>query len=252
MSGLEYAIARAAAAPVLLVASDFDGTLSPIVNDPALAAPIEEATAALAAIADLPDTHVAVVSGRALEDLRTRVGMPTHVHLVGGHGAEIGSLPDQGLEPEQAARRASILTTLQALAGTAHGFVVEPKPRSVAFHFRNALPEDAEHALRQVRELAAGLDDVIVKEGKKVIELAVTAGDKGIAIRRLARSLAADSIIYIGDDVTDEDAFVVLGENDLGIKVGPGPTRATERIDDPAAVADLLERLLELRASHAG
>jgi trehalose-phosphatase len=239
-------------APVLLVASDFDGTLSPIVNDPARAAPLEEATAALAAIADLPATHVAVVSGRALADLGARVGMPSHVHLIGGHGAEIAGWPDDGLTPGQAARRLSILAALDALQAAASGFVVEPKPRSVAFHYRNADPAAAEFAVREVRELAAGLDDVTVKEGKMVVELAVTEGDKGAAIRRLARSIGADAIIYIGDDVTDEDAFAVLGGSDLGIKVGPGPTRAAQRVRDPAAVADLLRRILELRASLAG
>jgi hypothetical protein len=128
-------------------------------------------------------------------------------------------LRDDGLTPGQAARRLSILAALDALQAAASGFVVEPKPRSVAFHYRNADPAAAEFAVREVRELAAGLDDVTVKEGKMVVELAVTEGDKGAAIRRLARSIGADAIIYIGDDVTDEDAFAVLGGSDLGIKV---------------------------------
>ena len=252
MTGLEQSLRRVVSAPVLLVASDFDGTLSPIVSDPSMAAPLEEATAALAALADLPATHVAVVSGRALADLGARAGMPSHVHLIGGHGAELAGWPDEGLTPGQAARRQSILAALDAFAARASGFVVEPKPRSVAFHYRNAEPAAADLAVREVRELAAGLGDVIVREGKMVVELAVTEGDKGAAIRRLARSIGADSIIYVGDDVTDEDAFAVLGGNDLGIKVGPGPTRAGQRVDDPAAVADLLRCILELRASRPG
>lgn len=250
MTDVDRALERVVAAPTLLVASDFDGTLSPIVDDPSVAAPLESATAALARLADLPDTHVAVVSGRALADLRVRARVPAGVHLIGGHGTEIGSLPGLRLSTRQSALRDRIERALAELAATAAGFLVEPKPGSVAFHYRNADPADAARALDVVHNLAAGIDGVTLKEGKMVVELAVTEGDKGTAILRLARSLGAHATLYVGDDLTDEDAFAALGPADLGIKVGDGPTRAECRVDDPAAVAALLHRVLALRAAR--
>jgi trehalose 6-phosphate phosphatase len=248
VTGLDRALEGVAAAPSLLVASDFDGTLSPIVDDPARAAPFEPALRALRTLAELPDTHVAVVSGRALADLRGRADVPDHVHLIGGHGVEIGSLPDAGLSPMQATLRGRILHSLRNIAHSAPGFVVEEKPASIAFHYRNAEPAAAEAAILRVRSLA-DRPGVVVREGKKVIELGVTEGDKGVAIRRLADSLSVDAVVYIGDDVTDEDAFAVLRSGDLGIKVGPGITLARFRVEDPAAVAGLLERLYAARAA---
>lgn len=251
MNELDRQIRRMAAVRSLLVASDFDGTLSPIVNDPAAAAPFGPAARALSDLADLPDTHVAVVSGRALTDLRSRARMPGHVHLIGGHGVEVDSLPPVELSPAQAALHAEVLSSLEAIAGTAPGFVVDPKPDSVAFHYRNADPAAADAAVERVLALA-DRPGIVLRHGKKVIELGVTEGDKGLAVRRLADSLSVDAVLYIGDDVTDEDAFAVLGPGDLGIKVGAGPTLARIRVEDPAAVADLLDRLKAARGARHG
>ena len=88
---LVHALDDAAATPRLLVASDFDGTLAPIVNDPTGARPLPRAAEALIALAALPSTEVMLVSGRALEVLREYSGMPASVHLVGSHGAELES-----------------------------------------------------------------------------------------------------------------------------------------------------------------
>ena len=88
-----------------------------------------------------------------------------------------------------------------------------------------------------------------MKTGKKVCELAVIAADKGTAVEHLRHQLGADPVLFIGDDVTDEDAFAVLGVGDVGIKVGPGETLAEHRLNDTDAVAALLSSLLELRRS---
>ena len=74
--------------PMLLVATDYDGTLAPIVDDPSKAHPLSEAMTALRNLAELPSTHVAVISGRALRDLRQLASFPAAVHLVGSHGSE--------------------------------------------------------------------------------------------------------------------------------------------------------------------
>lgn len=85
---LRAAIGRIARVPQLLVACDYDGTLAPIVEDPSKAVPLPEAVAAVRALAALPQTTVAVVSGRALRDLAALSRLPSEVHLVGSHGSE--------------------------------------------------------------------------------------------------------------------------------------------------------------------
>ena len=85
---LRAAVERIARVPNLLVGCDYDGTLAPIVEDPTRAAPLPEAVAALRALAALPQTTVAVISGRALRDLAALSRLPSEVHLVGSHGSE--------------------------------------------------------------------------------------------------------------------------------------------------------------------
>ena len=74
--------------PVLLVACDYDGTLAPIIDNPDEARPLRESVAALRQLAAMPDTHVAVISGRALRDLAALSRLPEEIHLVGSHGTE--------------------------------------------------------------------------------------------------------------------------------------------------------------------
>jgi trehalose 6-phosphate phosphatase len=85
-----------------------------------------------------------------------------------------------------------------------------------------------------------------MKPGKDVLELAVTDADKGSAVRRLATELGAAAVLYLGDDVTDEDAFRALGPDDVTVKVGEGETAARYRVADPGAVVALLGSLADL------
>ena len=89
-----------------------------------------------------------------------------------------------------------------------------------------------------------------VTHGKQVVELAVVETSKGIALQRLRAMLAADAVLYVGDDVTDETAFAVLGPTDVGVKVGPGETLATYRIDGPEDVRSLLQLLVAERSQR--
>src|SRR5262245_60270349 len=88
MSDLQAALDRLAAAPRLLVALDFDGVLAPIVDVPSAARPLPAAASALGVLATLPETTVALVSGRGLADLAAVSGFGTPIRLVGSHGAE--------------------------------------------------------------------------------------------------------------------------------------------------------------------
>jgi trehalose 6-phosphate phosphatase len=245
---LDAALRRAAAWPVLLVASDFDGTLAPIVSDPAAATAHAEGLAVLQALSRMPDTHVAVVSGRSLDDLRPRVHDAGAITLIGGHGAEVAG-EKTSLPAELAQRRAWIETLVQDVAARTPGAIVETKPLSVAFHFRNVPPERAPAAVAELLRAAAS-KPVQVNHGKMVVELGVIKASKGAAIARLRQRLAASGLLFVGDDVTDETVFATMGRDDVPIKVGAGETAARYRVADTRAVVALLERLATLRAAH--
>ena len=234
--------------PVLLVGCDYDGTLAPIVENPDLAHPNLESVAALRHLASLPDTHVAVISGRSLRDLAALSRLPAEIHLVGSHGSEFDAGFTRDLSDEQLELLHVIADALDSAATAGPGFSVEAKPASIAFHYRRADPATAAPVVDRILDGVARTPGVEVKLGKMVVELAVIDTDKGTAIEQLRRQTAADAVIFVGDDITDEDAFAVLHGADLGIKVGPGDTRAQVRIDDTDEVANQLELLCEMRA----
>lgn len=240
---LVRALDAVATTPRLLVASDFDGTLAPLVDRPADARPLPRAAEALTALAELPSTEVALVSGRALAVLREYSGMPSTVHLVGSHGAEF----DSGFALEIDERLlATITSELDAIAAGRHGVTVESKPASVALHVRNASVADGEAALAAARVVgeASGAE---ITAGKNVLEFAVIATDKGEAVDVIRTQSGATAAVFFGDDVTDEKAFRRMVGSDVGVKVGPGETLAAYRVDSPEDVAEALSHLLERR-----
>jgi trehalose 6-phosphate phosphatase len=238
-------LARAATAERLLVASDFDGVLAPIVDDPEASAPIPESIEALARLTGAADTTVAIVSGRERRQLDALVPGAGRFHLVGSHGAEIDDI-----EPDAEDRRRldELVDRLQELEAGCPGFHVEVKALSVAAHFRRIeTGQDRDRAVETVDALREDWPAKVV-QGKEVVEFTIATATKGDAIRVLGQQVGATTTVYLGDDVTDEDAFAVLGARDVGIKVGPGPTAAAYRVDAPPAVATLLIRLAELRS----
>lgn len=246
------AIARLATVPVLLVSSDFDGTISPIAIDPDHAHPLPAAVDALTELAQLPRTHVALVSGRALDDLARRAALPSSVHLVGSHGWESQAWATTVLDPAAQERRRLIAVAGHRVAAQFAGVHVEEKPATVAIHYRTV---DVEHKPAVQAAIAAGpgqLDGVHALHGKEVVEFSVVETTKGTALARLRHQLGADAVIFVGDDTTDELAFAVLGDTDVGVKVGPGDSQAAWRVDDPAAVAVLFGELATQRARRVG
>ena len=245
---LAAALRGAAVTPVLLVASDFDGTLAPIVNHPPDARPLPDAAAALAELADLPDTVTALISGRALADLADLAAMPSTVQLVGSHGAEFATGFSQPVDDDLVAQ---IVTTLRQIAARFPGTTVEPKRASVALHVRNATPDDGAAALAAAR--AASQDwRAEPTEGKAVLEFAVINTDKGAAIEAIREQSGATTVVFFGDDVTDEKAFRRLRGDDIGVKVGDGESAARFRVDEPTDVSAALGYLLQLRRARAG
>ncbi|MBI5338786.1 MAG: trehalose-phosphatase [Mycolicibacterium rufum] len=241
---LSTALEAAARVPRLLITSDFDGTLSLIVNNPADARPLPDAGRALVALAELPSTEVALISGRALRDLHVLSSMPDAVHLVGSHGAEFDSGFSHDIDTDLLA---AITETLDAIAADKAGVTVETKPASVALHVRNASDADGEAALAAAWEAATGWD-AHATTGKAVLEFAVISTDKGEAIDILRTEHDASAVVFFGDDVTDEKAFRRLTDADVGVKVGPGDTAATHRVSSPEDVAAALQFLLSARA----
>ena len=244
---LDRALEGLAHVPVLLVATDYDGTLAQIVEDPAQARPVRESLVALRALATLPNTHVAVISGRSLSDLAALSGLDGPVLLVGSHGSEFDQDFVRTLAPEQTALRQRVLDELERIARRAPGFRVEAKPASVAFHFRSVSDTEAAAALTELLDGAARWEGVHVKRGKKVVELAVVHTSKGDAIDTLRHRVGAAAVLYLGDDVTDEDAFARLHGPDVSVKAGPGETAAAHRVDDPVEVARRLAYLAAAR-----
>src|SRR5215207_8507716 len=131
---MRTAITQLARIPQLLVACDYDGTLAPIVEDPSAAAPLPEAVAALRSLATLPQTTVAVVSGRSLRDLAALSRLPSEVHLVGSHGSEFDVGFVERLTPEMVGLRDRLDIELAQITAKAPGIRLERKPASVAVH----------------------------------------------------------------------------------------------------------------------
>lgn len=251
-AALEASLERAASSAVLLVASDFDGTLAPIVTDPSTARAEPGAVESLRALSMLPGTHAAIVSGRGLSDLSARVGHAGAVRLVGSHGGEFDEAFAASLTEEASRLRCQVEAELAAIAAAHAGFRVESKPAGVAFHFREADEAEADLAVEDILNGPARWEGVHVKLGKMVVELSVVAASKGTAIDELRHHVGATCVVFIGDDRTDEDGFRHLRGGDVGIKVGDGPTLARHRVGDVGSVRNLLERLVSLRAAHIG
>jgi trehalose-phosphatase len=242
---LGEALARLASVDQLLVGSDYDGVLAPIVTDPALARPLPAALDALRELSKLPRTTVALVSGRVRQQLAELAPLPPQVHLVGSHGSEFDDRAR--LTPAQATLRQRLADVVHQLVADLPGVRVEHKPASVAVHTRTAEPQIATRAQRAVVEGPAQWPGVHPLQGKEVVELTVSPSNKGTAVAILRDEHAADAVLFLGDDVTDEYAFEVLGEQDVGVKVGPGDTRARYRVPDPQAVVEVLSTLVRLR-----
>ena len=245
---LAAALAALAADPrraPVLVALDFDGTLAPLQDDPERSRILPAGVVQLGRLADA-GVALAVLSGRGLDVLARLAQVPVGTVLVGSHGAEVARLGPSGpdrpgalLTSDQAARHAAAQTQLGEVARGRDGVWVEVKPAAAVLHTRLAEPDVADQARARARAVAARLG-IEAKDGKDVVELAVVDADKGTALTQVRTETGATTVVYAGDDRTDEDALAVLCPGDLGIKVGEGPTRAAYRLPDPEAMVEAL------------
>ncbi len=241
-----------ATSPLLLVGTDFDGTISALAPTPAQARADPRCLAALERLARLPCTRVAVVSGRPLAWLREAVRTIPRVVLFGSHGAEDGSVAPGGADPPAAEVLARVAARVEALAGRWPGCIVERKPFAIGLHYRRAHPAHAAAIIAAVREVADATPGVSIRAGSMVVELCVSTMHKGDAIARARYLSGGVHTVFFGDDTTDEDAFAALGDQDFSIKVGAGETAADASVGGIADVAEALELLGEQRERWLG
>jgi trehalose 6-phosphate phosphatase len=228
-----------------VVALDFDGTLAPIVEDPAQARIGERTRALLAAAAGL--YPCAVISGRSRADLAARLAGIPGLDLAGNHGAERG---DGSPPPAIRAQVRAWAGALRAVVG-GDGVAVEDKGYSLAVHYRRA--RSPEQARRRILGLAAALPGARVFGGHAVVNLAPAgAPTKADAVERFASGFPAWPVLFVGDDETDEDAFgspVVTHP----VRVGPAErTAARYHLRTQAEVDVLLWCLVSERARASG
>jgi trehalose-phosphatase len=260
---LRIALGAFAARPRVLVAVDFDGTLAPLVTDPLQAKAAPGGLEALRDAASLAGVTSAVVSGRDLATLEmlTAIGPDSGIILVGSHGAETRGSDRAALDSTAGSAvpdtsGAALLNTvrdeLEAIRSRYPAVRLEYKPAAVVLHTRDVEPSAAEAATKAANEAARRHTGVHLIPGKEVVELSVSAADKGTALADLALASSSHATLYVGDDATDERAFAALQpwSGDLSIKVGTGETVAVHRVPDPEAVVELLEVFVDMRRLH--
>jgi trehalose-phosphatase len=187
---------------------DFDGVLAPIVDRPEDAVPPPETRAELERLVGRY-AIVAVVSGRATEDVRERVGV-RGVVCIGSHGLDLAP---------QADRWRRVMTGFAASAPWPPE-EIEVKGLAVAFHFRSR--EDEQEAVRELDQIAeaAACQGLMARYGRKVLEVLPPVGShKGTAVRQLLEERGLRLALAAGDDTTDLDAFAALDGLDVAVRV---------------------------------
>lgn len=237
----------------LAIFLDYDGTLTPIVSRPDLAtlsASMRETLERLSRRCTL-----AVISGRDLRDVMSRVGID-HIFYAGSHGFDIAGPGREPLQYEQGTEYLSLLDQaereLREKLAHIEGCLIERKRFSIAVHYRQVEPPEVQQLKETVAEVLLLHTQLRLSKGKKVYELQPNIDwHKGKALRWLlqALELKRDEVIplYIGDDVTDEDAFAAIREDGIGILVAgrARQTRARYLLKDPEEVQRFLAALME-------
>jgi trehalose-phosphatase len=239
-----------------IIMLDVDGTLAPIAPRPQDAAVPLATRRAVATLASRPGVHVAIVSGRGAADAR-RIVSVGNIWVIGNHGLEVmGPEGETEIAPQAQAFRSPMAQASRKLAASlthVAGVVLEDKVWSLSVHYRLA---DAAVVprLRASVEGVAEQHGLRLTEGKGVLELRPPVDhDKGTAVLALARRLGGAvpgaSIIFLGDDRTDEDAFQTLRRHSpaaVTVRVGDDDvaTAAEFRLPDPEAVRRFLEWLV--------
>lgn len=228
---------------------DYDGTLTPIVARPELALLDERIRATLERLSRVATT--AIVSGRACADVRTLIGIDS-LHYAGNHGLEIegpGGVSHRRIGEQYREEVQAFARDIAARLRGIDGVIVENKDLTLSVHYRLADPTEVPAIETHVDELLSRCPNLHKRHGKKVLEIRPRVDwNKGKAIMWLLQTLAAtpESAIYLGDDVTDEDAFLALQGRGLGVRVGDSAmaSAADYSLEDTDEVRQFLEMLI--------
>jgi trehalose 6-phosphate phosphatase len=221
---------------------DFDGTLVELADAPdAIAVPLG-LKPLLDRLAERLEGRLAIVSGRAIDDLQRHLG-PSAAVLSGSHGAELRYADGRCVPVSAPAGLAGAREEIRRFAAGTTGLLVEDKPTGVALHFR--LAPEREPAVGAFLEDLAGRSGLALQHGKMVAELRPEGADKGAALRGLMAEppFAGARPVFVGDDLTDEHAFAAAASlGGEGVLVGaPRPSAARWRLAGVAEVTSWLE-----------
>ncbi len=233
----------------ILVASDFDGTLSPLVDHPGDAVLCPEAPAVLAKLAAMQlRVRLAFLSGRSLVDLASRLGPAGgDAIFAGNHGLELRGARLDWTHRAAFTARPNLERLIEQISPFVEKFAgveLEDKRASLTLHYRRMDPSE----LPKLRTMIESLDlseNVRMHEGKMVFEFRPRVEwNKGFAIRRILRriDLSDDAVVFLGDDATDEDVFRELGPAAITVHIGSASTPSCARLNahDPADAVHFL------------
>ncbi|WP_395330820.1 trehalose-phosphatase [Novosphingobium sp. BL-8H] len=224
---------------------DFDGTLVEIADHPDAVIVPDVLPGLLTRLSDCLDGRLALITGRSIAALESHLG-PLSVAVAGSHGGEFRPAGHAMAEALAAPLPARVIAELTAFAQDNGGLLVEPKPFSIAVHYRRH-PEALAGLIARAETVGRELG-LTLKHGKQVIELAMPGSDKGSAVTQFMEMplFAGSRPIFVGDDVTDEDAFAAAARlGGGGVLVGPlRETRARWRLGGVAQVHHWLEAAL--------
>jgi trehalose 6-phosphate phosphatase len=228
------------------LALDYDGTLAPFRVGRMEAFPLEGIVPLLEKVSGRPDTTLAVISGRPLRDLQ-RMLSPWQGIMVGSHGFEKRGFDGRvDIRLPDDAQRSGLEEALALARGMVPGGRLELKVSSIAVHTRGLSEGEARRIEEETGRIWGG---IAARSGLKLIpfnrgvELRARGWDKGRALEEVLGCEGAGAFcVYIGDDLTDEDAFRVVRGRGIGIKVGDPslPTEASGFLPDVPAVRDFL------------
>lgn len=249
------------AAPDLFCFLDYDGTLAPIAQTPGEAAPLPGTLELLEALVGARRTQVALVSGRAIDDVRGFLDVSA-LYYVGIHGLELRRPGEQTQASPSAAVIRSLMPAVlhqleERLRGRA-GIFFEDKGAAVACHYRLSSREDARAArdavVAVVRSYQRRGVSMTFIDGHEVTEIRPVDANKGKAVcALLSMRRPAPLALYIGDDRTDEDAFQQLPPNAITIRVGASDQETVARflLADPNEVQTFLSCVVAARSGAA-
>jgi trehalose 6-phosphate phosphatase len=241
-------------ARLLFLLLDYDGTLCPIVPRPDLAVCPPQVKVLLERLRDSSKVRVAIISGRALEDLKDKVRVQGIIY-VGNHGLEVenpAGTHRKKLSPERQDELRKIRDSLETNLKLIPGILFEDKGPILTVHYRNTPREFTPRVQKAVEEVLQPFPDRWQSfPGKKIVEIRPKVGiDKGKTVKEILIHFPSVNPlpVYLGDDRSDEDAFRVIGSQGISVWVGPGAASSSAQyfLRDPEEVRGFLQRCQEI------